>query len=349
MTSLPEQIDEPKANRGWKERIAHQTPCIQDKIVRIGESLWYSTSYRRGEKGMVEYNYKTNKIINIIKYPKNMTPGAHCCCSYNNNIYIIDGKYNHEIILFNTSNHSFTKKINIPDIGGGSSCVAIDDTIHICSGNNTAKHIIYSITNNTVRIYDDSTANENHAPNLLKYQNNIIKFGGWSSAYQQGLDTFYSTSTTQKQETISWTLQEKYRLKRRASSSGYIIFDHYIIIFGGHEDNGPYMDSIYALDLECDVGWIEMKHIKCPLASNYRAVLDGDDNVHLFTQVNQHPWQKSEIKHFMICIGEILIDVRILVSGYMRVFVFGKNLIEEEQYDILMNAIIVDYLGIVSN
>eukprot|EP01083_Nonionella_stella_P204541 745580_1 len=86
----------------WNELLAHQTAATYEQIINIGDSLWYSTSYKYGEKGMVEYCIKTNKIKQIIKYPKNIQPTGHTVCEYRNIIYIIDGE-NGNIISFDVS------------------------------------------------------------------------------------------------------------------------------------------------------------------------------------------------------------------------------------------------------
>ena len=340
---------EKKNDFGWVELLAHQTPAIQPKIIRIGDSLWYSTSYKRAEQGMVEYNYKTDKVINIAKYPENIKPGAHWCCKHGNKIYIIDGKNNHEIILFDPSKHSFKKLIDIPDLGAAPSCVVINDDIHIIGGKkNDNKYIIYSIKQNTIKMLNDTKKSNVYAMISLKYQDKIIKFGGMDCSIKQPVDKLYSTSIIQENNNVVWSLQKQYELKCGINCCGYILFEHHIIIFGGAQKSGNYQDAIYVLDLRRDIGWIELQHIRCPLRSSYRAVLDGDYNVHLFTQVNQWPeWEDSVVKHFAIGIREIIPDVEMLMNGYMRICVFEEKIIDKDQYDISINAIIVDYIGYV--
>ena len=46
---------------------------------------------------MVEYDYNENKIKRIVKYPKNIYLESHCCCTFHNKIYIVDGKNIHTI------------------------------------------------------------------------------------------------------------------------------------------------------------------------------------------------------------------------------------------------------------
>ena len=336
---------------GWTQLLSHQTPAIQPNILRINESLWYSTSYEHGEKGMVQYDYKTNKILNIVKYPQNITPRAHSCCLHQNKIYIIDSCMTQSIILFNPSDHSFMKKIKIPNLGAAPSSVVANDEIHIIGGNKSGPtYIVYSIKDNTIKQLKDQTVNKVGAIISLKYQDKIIKFGGidCNQPILEYLGTFHTTSDKQENDSVKWTLQEQYKFKRGIAGCGCIFYDNHIVIFGGNEGDSEYFDSIHALDLKSDAGWIELQHMKCPLASSYRAVLDGDDNVHLFTQINQWPnWEVSQIRHFSIGIRDILPDIGILVNGYMRIYIFNENIINEDQYDILVNVIIIDYIGYV--
>eukprot|EP01084_Bolivina_argentea_P034901 64649_1 len=91
----------------WNELVAHKTIATYQHIINIGDSLWYSTSYKYGEKGMVEYYIKTNKIKQIIQYPEDIQPTGHTICAYRNIIYIIDGWINGNIISFNISTKQF--------------------------------------------------------------------------------------------------------------------------------------------------------------------------------------------------------------------------------------------------
>ena len=66
------------------------------------------------------------------------------------------------------------------------------------------------------------------------------------------------------------------------------------------------LDSIYVLDLHEDTGWIEVKHIRCPMASNFVATIGADYDVHLLTQSN-----KRKVRgHFAVSILSILEGIK---------------------------------------
>ena len=97
----------------WRQLLAHQTASIS-YFAMINESLWYSTDCRHGEKGMVQYNYKTNKVINIVKYPSDLRIINHSSVAYKGKIYIING-WKGEIILFDPVKEVFTKNKQYQD------------------------------------------------------------------------------------------------------------------------------------------------------------------------------------------------------------------------------------------
>ena len=75
----------------WKER--------NDRILNIGDCLWYATEFNEGEKGLVKY-CATDDSMTVYKYPSNVTPFRHCCCLLNDIIYIINGRNHGAIISF---------------------------------------------------------------------------------------------------------------------------------------------------------------------------------------------------------------------------------------------------------
>ena len=91
----------------------------------------------------------------------------------------------------------------------------------------------------------------------------------------------------------------------RLVGCGYVLYKKYIICFGGWI-NKQFIDTIYLLNLETNSGWMEVKNAKCPMKSSYRAVLATNNDIHLFTTVNQKPYSQSVVKHYAISIGEIL-------------------------------------------
>eukprot|EP01083_Nonionella_stella_P190152 704384_1 len=93
----------------WKELNAGKADGIRQQVIRMEDSIWWSTDYYKGEKGMVQYDIQLDKIISVVKYPKNIQPSYHSCCKYKNEIYIVDGE-NGQIIAFNTQNKQFQIK-----------------------------------------------------------------------------------------------------------------------------------------------------------------------------------------------------------------------------------------------
>ena len=299
----------------WNELSPHQTPAIAKQPISINSSIWYSTRCYAGEKGMVQYNNTTNKIENIIKYPHDIKPAGHSCCIHKNKIYIING-WKGEIILFEPATGKFTKKLTTSALGQSTSCVVMDDDIHIYNGYGANKYLIYSITNNTIKILNDATTTKQvGGVYFISYTGKVLKFGGRDVSGKDAMD-FYESSEINGEEMddIKWTLREEFEVKHGLTSGGYVLFEDYVITFGGDravpgDDNSDIdvSDDIYVLNLKKSEGWIKMKHIKCPLGSQYRAVLDEDENVHLFTRFNKWPnWQESDIKHYSSPVKQVL-------------------------------------------
>ena len=290
----------------WKVLRPHKTPWIAHQLILINSSIWYSTDYDKGERGMVEYNCNTNQIQQIIQYPHSIKPVSHSCCAKGNNIYIIDGK-NGEIISFNITNTTFTKQRNIFKMGGATSCILINNDIHIIGGEKSSKHCIYSIANNKIKsVNDASSRTKIMSVCVLKYKELCIKFGGFGVNASKIADTFY-VSSVGSVENFKWRLQSKYKLRNGICNCGYILYRQYIITFGGQLGAGEFTDKIYVLDLKSNVGWFELGHIECPLKGNYKAILDGDGRVHLFCNANEWPnWEDSVIKHYAIPIKTVL-------------------------------------------
>ena len=301
------------AFKQWTDHSSKPSPVIREKLLKIGTSIWYSSShkshYDKGENGITEYSTTTDSIMNTIPYPDNITPFRQCCCEYNQIIYIIDGEHE-EIISFNPSTKHYTKKITIPiKLGMYPSAVSIFDKIHIFDGaDNDKKHLIYNITKNTIKVLEDKGATDTKMIGvcLMKYGNKILRFGGfggWSN-----VDTFMISSEIKEDDDengLEWDIKEEFKCKQPVTKCGPIVYGKYLILFGGDAD--VYIDTIYLLDLEGDVGWIELKHLKCPIPSAYLAVLTDDNFVHLFTEINEWPeWQESERGHYSIPISTVL-------------------------------------------
>ena len=256
---------------------------------------------------MVEFSTSSNKIVQIIEYPEHLQPCRHCCCKYKDKIYLIDGEHN-AIIIFNPSTKTFTNKLYIPyNIGMYPSAVAIYDKIHIFNGSANTKHLIYDITNNTIKSLEDKQTTEGMTGvAVLKYnKNKIIRFGG-VGIKKQG--TFMISDEIKKNDNkpIKWSIKPKFKLIDR-NPWGYVIYKQYIITFGGGMGGIQFNDKIYLLDLENDDnGWMEVKHIKCPFSSRFVAVLN-DYHVHIFSELGKWPnWEDSQRGHYSVPISTIL-------------------------------------------
>eukprot|EP01083_Nonionella_stella_P178395 630028_1 len=106
----------------WKELKAGKTDRIRPQPIQMEDCIWWSTNYNKGERGMVQYDLQSDKIISVVKYPKNIKPSFHSCCKYKNEIYIVDGE-NGQTIAFNTQNKQFQIKTNTKKIGYGAQCI----------------------------------------------------------------------------------------------------------------------------------------------------------------------------------------------------------------------------------
>ncbi len=104
------------------------------------------------------------------------------------------------------------------------------------------------------------------------------------------MDTlFFSSKIGQNYDNIKWKSNKNWKLINGLDSCGYILYKHYIITFGGQITSDKRTDVIYILNMKDNnnLGWTELKHIKCPIASQYCAILDSHNNVRLFTKYNE--------------------------------------------------------------
>lgn len=334
----------------WNKHKATFSITLNEKIIVQGQdTLWLSAinkaSYEKSESGMIQYNHKMDKIINIVRYPKRLRPTFHSVCNHKDKIYIIDGDHE-EIFLFDPDSQLFTKQASIPKIGYYARPVIIFNKIHIFHGSkNSSHHLIYDPDTNNVSDHRINTRGLAGFAIFL-YQNRIIKVGG------NYCDTGYDATALTNSVSISSILTKydigkvpefedkpKWRLPLPLRFFGHVLYKHYLLIFGGITTNNNYIDSIHLLDLDDDNGgWKELRHIKCPHPSVYIATLTGDGiecNVHLFTRINKWPdWKESKTGSYSLPILEIVgpeireFDVSILkvidtttidiVNGYIR-------------------------------
>ena len=301
-----------------------KSPTIREKLCVINGSIWYSSAHKSlhksGENGIAEYCIKTNQITNVISYPSHIQPNRQCVCQYKDKIYIIDGE-NDQIIEFDPFRKKFVVKHTINNIGAYPSAIVIHDKIHIMHGKTNYKHhVIYDINwtsqNNPkyVVVGDLGTNTRMSCVAVLKYKNQIIKiagdtYGKWD--YENKFLISSKINDKDDHDNILWIEKPEWKLPKRIYRFGHVLYKHYIIIFGGNT-NKSYSgfvseNTIYVLDLNCDDGWEEIKHIKCPLSSNYLAVLTDDNYVHLITETNVWPnWRDSQRRHYSIHISTIL-------------------------------------------
>ena len=256
--------------------------------IPSSKSLWDSTDYNQGKKGMVEYCVKSKKIINKCKYPKNIQPCHHCVCLLKGIIYIIDGYNNAEIISFNPTTKKFKKEKSIPFIGTSPCCVVLHDVIHIFNGHSNKKHIIYSPHNKKIKIYRDNiTRNNMSYVQVIKYKNQLIRLGGYDSDNDSNINWFIRSGPIKpKQYTdIKWKYSEKQRLIFNMYGFGCIVWRHWLFMFGGDIGSGKYIHDIFALNLEDDnAEWTKL-NMKCAEKRIFRSVLIDktfEDNLLVF-------------------------------------------------------------------
>ena len=297
---------------------------IHNKVVQIGDSIWYSTACGSGEQGMVEYCLKTNKTKQIVKYKDNSIKlEQHSVCKYKNIIYIINCVYNpansvSNIIEFNPMKKKFVDRGVIHEISGGwyyPSVIVDNDAIHIYNNEKILCYIYYPLTNKIERIFDAFHLCGEQATTggcLIKYDNKLLRFGavkcrqfinnfmvgtnGIEIAYgfirrneselslsQIPLDVFGMISKFYcNGYQYVWTRIDQWKLIKPMIGFGYIIYQSFIITFGGFLGAAGATNNIYILNMDNkEKGWIKSS-IKCPAGSKYRAILTRSNDIHLF-------------------------------------------------------------------
>eukprot|EP01083_Nonionella_stella_P064470 168017_1 len=289
----------------WEKREVGDTSDIAPQVIQMGDSIWWSTDGYQTRK-MVEYDIKSNKIISVIPFPDNIQPKQHSLCKYKNEIVIVDGKKQQQIITFNPHSKEFEIKFKIPGIGEYATCIAVHDEIHIFGGSALynrpkAQHFIYRFKQNKIKILNDPAIKVDQTNICVtQYKNKIIRFGGYKSgAYYSKLVISDAAITPNTDNNVKWKSMKLWRCPKPVMRCGYISYKHYVIMFGGSTKRGK-MDSIYVLNvLNENKGWIEVKHLKCPKKSNYVAVLDRNNDVHLVAT-------SGDCSHVSIAISAIL-------------------------------------------
>ena len=307
----------------WNAHTTTVSNGLREKLFLDGkDSLWLSVIHKKGsdtsENGMIHYNHKSDEIINIIEYPSTIEPFNHCCVPYQQRIYIVEGQ-DREIIAFNTKSHSFTKKATIPMLGTHPNSVCVFNKIHIFHGSaNECHYLIYDPESDNV-IDRQVHTHKIRGVVVLLYQNRIITIGGFDVTADNYLDTFSMSSTIKQNEVDNvpnFNIIQKWKLPMPLYRFGHIIFQNYLLIFGGFTTGKKFVDSIYILDLNNDnEGWKELKHIKCPIPSQYSAVLTNEMNVHLFAGYNNVIVSKSQRGHYSLPIRTVLGSQYIILNA----------------------------------
>ena len=280
------------------------------------KSIWCSTadksSYNQSESGILQYDTQLDKITTITEYPQDIILKAHVCCQYKNKIYLIDGIHGF-IVEFDINEKVFTKKIDIPKVGGFPSVASIFDTIHIFNGrDNTNEYLIYDINTNCINAIELKKARPKlESVSAFVYNNYIIQLGGYCNIDYEKIDTVKITmdqlNTDNVNDAPEWITKSEWKLPKPLNRSGHILYKNYLIITGGVSNKHMFMDEIFVLDLTRDDGWIQLKHIKCPIKSTYITVLTDDNYLHLFSSINTWPgWKNSERVHYSMPISTLL-------------------------------------------
>ena len=179
----------------------------------------------------------------------------------------------------------------MPKVGMYPSSAVLHDKIHIFHGERNTKHFVYDPTANSLKTYVIITDRDDaDGVQSVVYDNKIMKFSGYANAYKTRTAAMLFCEIDDENETIKWTNKYEWTLPTKNDTCGYILYEHYLVIFGGQATAFEYLDTIYFLDLtKHDEGWKELEHIKCPLPSKYLPVLAPNNHVHLFTETNKWP------------------------------------------------------------
>lgn len=245
-------------------------------------------------------------------------------CRYGECLILIDGT--HRVILsFNILTKQFSDQwpVKIPKFGSGCNALVIGNTLHIMNGlsNQQNKYTIISMTNYKVKTFLNAmsphTIGYVASCHLTKQSNQemFYLFGGLDLSMQsnQRISSFYSGSKPSKPDSpIIWKQSHHYALPLGLDGFGSIHYGSFILIFGGTTNHHQNSDDIYISDLkQKETGWIRSK-LKCPLKSDYVAVLDQQMNVHLFTRL------REKADHFCIALCQLLPDLKEDLNGNLK-------------------------------
>eukprot|EP01083_Nonionella_stella_P155921 504359_1 len=115
---------------------------------------------------------------------------------------------NGQIIAFNTQNKQFQIKIKTEKIGWGARCIAMYDDVHIFGGEFNSKHLVYRIKEDKIKILNDTTTTANiWNASIVKYKDQIIRFGGVNWDTKQSVDALFISSRIKRNtlNDIEWS------------------------------------------------------------------------------------------------------------------------------------------------
>lgn len=265
-------------NKPWTALKSLVATCPERNPLPFGKSIWISTRYNDGEKGMIEYDCSSKSIKQIVPYPQGFKPLHHTICKYKEDtIVIIDGPHG-SLITFNVTDNSFGKPVDIPRVGYHPSAIAVKKYIHIFHGSKNKKneYFVYSMQKGTVTTFNDHKCptQPEHIAVTKGTDDTFYKFG-----VQNEGSSFFTGALKKKDgsEPIQWTESPQFALKEPFIGSGYVHYESYIITFGGRSN-----DSVSILDLREESGWKSLD-FQCPAAFQYSAAVGNDRKIHLFS------------------------------------------------------------------
>eukprot|EP01084_Bolivina_argentea_P063277 115588_1 len=286
--------------------------CLfQPKLMMIDNFIWIATNYDDAEGGLIKYCPKSN-TMKIIKYPQSLRPKWHSATQYGSSIYIVNGVDGY-IMEYNTITQTFTINMQTQVIGKHTQCVAYNGYLYIFGGRKNAyySYLIYCIKDCKLFAVMDPIIPHRKAANrcCILFRNRLMVFGGFDIKTADRFDTFYESSCLDDNPiNIQWKINSTFKLKKGLNCFGCIVSDPYIVIFGGNTGQQR-VDSISVLNVDNNVGWIELKHIKCPKALRCRAIMDSEYNIHLFGYLVQ---MHSAIPFSIICLNQDENDKKVM-------------------------------------
>eukprot|EP01084_Bolivina_argentea_P078536 142521_1 len=128
----------------------------------------------------------------------------------------------------------------------------------------------------------------------LLYVENINELVLFTGEYDDDKIFFYDLNRIHDQ----WYISNEYVLPQQMARFGCVMFDKYIILFGGYNDS-KYLNTIYYANYE-DFEWKKLKHT-CPIPGKYNAVL-VNETIHLFVVSDTK-------KHFCMLVSVLMDEI----------------------------------------